>query len=77
MNYGMFTDEGNKMVSLMVEECLKLPITAKDEEIYAFLNTRMSNIERAGHGEVYDTEVREQLISKIEKETKRELSIYF
>lgn len=75
-SYGMFTKEGSLAVSVLVENALKLPVTTTNGELYAFLTAGMKEIKKAGHGEVYDTEVREQIIGEIEKRTKRELSIF-
>lgn len=75
-SYGMFTKEGSKAVAALVELTLMLPMTVTNEELYASLKTGMKEIKKQGHGEVYDTEVREQIIGTIEKRTKRELSIF-
>lgn len=73
----MFSDRGEKLVDLMVQDALKLPLSTSDQELYSFIRERMSNIELAGHAEVFDTAVKEAFIGEIEFKTKRELSIYF
>lgn len=74
--YGMFTLEGGKEVAELVESVKKLPITTTDEELYKHLRHGMKSIAKIGHREVYDTDVREQIIYAVEKSTGRELSIF-
>lgn len=76
-DYGMFSDEGDRMVGELVDRVLKLPIDSTDDDIYSELNKGMNDIEEAGHGEVHDTAVREAMIVTIENRTNRELTIYF
>ena len=73
MSYGMFTDAGNKKVANLTKRILKLPITATDQDIYNMVTEGLNKI----GGEAWDTEVREAIISRIEKETNRDLTIYF
>lgn len=74
--YGMFSKAGNLAVDKLVNKVLALPITASDESIYKVLEDGMKKME-SKHGEVYDTDVRDQMISSIERKTNRELTIYF
>lgn len=74
MSYGMFTDAGDKKVANLTKRILKkLPITATDQDIYDMVTEGLNKI----GGEAWDTEVREAIISRIEKETDRDLTIYF
>lgn len=76
-NYGMFSTKGNQLVSLLVNKILKKPITTSEKDIYELLTSGFNDIENKGHDEVWDTDVREQVISYIENKTNKELSIYF
>ena len=62
-DYAMFSDEGNHLVALLVDNVRK---TLKDSkttagEVYLMLQSGMTKIKELGHREVYDTMVRETL----------------
>jgi len=76
MEYGMFTKAGNAAVARIITDVLSLPITTTDNELYTYLKKRMTAI-NAKHPEIYDTDVRKQMISVLEHKLHRELSIYF
>ncbi len=75
-SFGMFSVEGAKEVKELVESVKTLPVSMTDEELYKVLKHGMKGISKIGHGEVYDTEVRQRIIGEIERATKRELSIF-
>ena len=75
--YEMFTKEGDNLVHKLINRVLKLPITAKDQEIYSLLTDEFNLLEVQGHGEVWDTACREQIMYAIENKTGRSLSVYF
>jgi len=54
--YGMFSRAGDRMVSKMVKGA------RKDASLPRYLRAEMKKIEAAGHGEVFDTVVRERII---------------
>lgn len=74
--YGMFSAAGNRAVEAMVNRLLKLPITTTAEELNRALEAGFNEV-ALKHSEVWDTDVRETVIWKLEKATGRELSIYF
>jgi hypothetical protein len=76
MEYGMFTVAGNRAVDQMVTRLLKLPISTSPDEFNQALNTEFKKVAEK-HGEVWDTDVRDAVISVLERKTRRELSIFF
>lgn len=74
--FNMFSAAGNRVARQIVNAALKLPMGTSNDELYAFLTERMNGVAKQ-HGEIWDTDVREAMISAIEHVTKRELSIYF
>jgi len=75
-DYGMFTKAGNAVVAKIVVGALSLPITTTDRELYKYLSERMNKAQDK-HPEIWDTAVRDAMISIIERKTNRDLSIYF
>jgi hypothetical protein len=76
-SYEMFTAEGNRLVGEMVEKVLSMPLSTTDREVYAHLQEAMNIIAALGHGEVWDTAVREAVIGRLERKMQRNLTIYF
>lgn len=74
--FGMFTTAGNRAAARIVEKVLLLPLSTSDKELYAFLSKEMNAIS-SKHGEVWDTDVREAIIGRIERAIGRSLTIYF
>lgn len=75
-DYGMFTVAGDAAVADMIARVKNFgSVTTTDKILYEYLRKAMKKI-AVEHGEVYDTAVREIIIGKIEKMTKRELSIF-
>lgn len=74
--YGMYSAAGNRAVEAMIKRLLKLPITTTDKELDRALAAEFARVALA-HAEVWDTEVRETVVWTLEKETGRNLSIYF
>jgi hypothetical protein len=77
INYGMFSEVGNEAVAVIVRDASQLAMTTSMSKFYQFLTDRMSELESQGHGEVWDTAVREVIIGRLELATGRELSIFF
>jgi len=75
-DYGMFSKAGNKQIASVVAGALKLPIATTNKQLYDYLKARLNTVAEK-HPEAWDTDVRESIISKLERETKRELTIYF
>ena len=72
-DYGMFSKEGNGMVNdMMIRLISQLHGNRKvyEEQFRDNLQREIGFIDRDGHGEVYDTEVREVVLSILEKEIK-------
>lgn len=76
MNFGMFSEEGNKAVTQLFKDTMKLPISSTESDIYAFMKNGFENISKT-HKEVYDTDVRERFVGEMEKISERKFSIYF
>ena len=76
MEYGMYSKAGDRAVDAMFKRLLKLPITTSDDELCRALTAAFNKV-AVKHGEVWDTEVREAVIGRLEKATGRFLSIYF
>ena len=76
LDYGMFSRAGNKRIASIVAGASKLPLSTTDEELYAYLRTRLNTVAKK-HGEAWDTEVRESLIWDLERKLKRDLTMYF
>ena len=76
LNFGMFTEEGNRKVTSLYEKTLELPLRSTESDIYAFLKKGFSEIGKE-HSEVVDTDVRERFIGQLEQQTERKYSIYF
>jgi hypothetical protein len=76
MDYGMFSKAGNAAVARIITDVMSLPIGTTDQELYAYLNKRMTGI-NPKHPEIYDTAVRDAIISVLERKLNRELTIYF
>ena len=75
-NYGMFTQAGNRLVQEMVNDVLRFPLFTKDQVIYDYLTKRMDIIKK-NHPEVWDTEVRNYIITAIEVATNKWLTRYW
>lgn len=76
-SYGMFTAAGDRAVDRLFNKVTQsLPITTTDKQLYAVLTEGMREIAKK-YGEVWDTDVRDQLISRLERATGRDLTIYF
>lgn len=71
--FGMFTDEGNRYVRLLVIKVLKMPLYSTDDDIHATLLTGMESIRKEGHAEVFDTDVQDQMLGYIKRETGKRL----
>lgn len=67
-DYGMFSKSGANRVSRMVESAKKKAANTKisRETVVAFLKKTMRNIAK-NHGEVFDTDVREQVAYALDK----------
>ena len=76
LNFGMFTEEGNRKVTSLYEKTLELPLRSTESDICAFLKKGFSEIGKE-HPEVIDTDVRERFIGQLEQQTERKYSIYF
>jgi hypothetical protein len=76
MSYGMYTPAGDHAVALMVARLLKLPISTGAKDLDRALTAEFNAVAKV-HPEVWDTEVREAVIGRLERETGRSLSIYF
>jgi len=74
---GMFSDDGNRAAARIIAE-MKEETKAKDSDqvIYDRLTAKMNAVEPA-HGEIWDTEVREIIISRLVRAWGRELTPYF
>ena len=73
-NYGMFSKEGNQMVNdMMIRLINQLHGNQKvyEEQFHDKLQREIGFIDRAGHGEVSDTEVRGTVLTILEKEVKK------
>lgn len=73
-NYSMFSREGNMMVNdMMIRLVGQLHGNQKvyEEQFQDRLEQEVGYIVEAGHGEVYDTEVREVVLSILEQEIKK------
>lgn len=75
-NFGMFSDAGGRLVLNLINNVVANPMTTTDDELLRMIVKEMNKIEAKGHREVWDTDVREQMIGRIESLTKRELTIY-
>ena len=76
MNFGMFSEEGNKKVTELYEKTANLPLRSTESDIYAFISKGFNEISNE-HKEVYDTAVRERFMGRLEQESERKYSIYF
>lgn len=73
-NYGMFSKEGNQMVNdMMIRLINQLHGNQKvyEEQFHDKLQREIGFIDKAGHGEVSDTEVRGTVLTILEKEVKK------
>lgn len=73
-NYSMFTNEGNLAVNNMIIrliEALNGPTKINEADFKSMLEKELSNLDRDGYEEVYDTAVREVVLSILEKEIKK------
>ena len=73
-NYGMFSREGNGMVNdMMIRLISQLHGNKKiyEEQFHDNLQREIGFIDSAGHGEVYDTAVREVVLGILEKEIEK------
>lgn len=63
-DFGMFTTIGNNAVEKLINEANELALdhTKNKYDIIALLRKGMKQIAADGHGEVYDTVVREEII---------------
>tara|TARA_R110001583_G_scaffold33668_1_gene113717 strand:+ start:912 stop:1160 length:249 start_codon:yes stop_codon:yes gene_type:complete len=71
------SENGNQLVAQLVNRVLTLPLGTSDDDLTKFLSKGMQVISRAGHPEVFDTDVREQVIGTVENMAGKKLSIYF
>ena len=73
-NYSMFTQEGNLLVNNMMIQLIE-ELQSKQKvtgpEFQEMLAIWISNISNTGHSEVYDTAVREVVLSILEQEIKK------
>lgn len=73
-DYSMFTQEGNLLVNNMMIQLIE-SVDGKEritkDEFDEILNVHLNNISNTGHGEVYDTAVREVVLDILEKEVNR------
>jgi hypothetical protein len=76
LKFGMFSEEGNRMVTDLYQKTLNLPLRSTESDIYVFLKKEFSEISEK-HPEVMDTDVRERFMGQLEQETERRYSIYF
>jgi len=76
MEYGMFTKAGNAAVARIIDDVRSLSIETSNKELYAYLNKRMKVVS-ARHPEIYDSDVRDAIISILERRLHRELTMYF
>jgi len=76
MEYGMFTKAGNAAVARIIDDVRSLSIETSNKELYAYLNKRMKAVS-AKHPEIYDSDVRDAIISILERRLHRELTMYF
>ena len=77
MNYGLFTDTGNEIADKIVNDACNLPLSTSNTELYKFLTEQFNEAEKQGHGEIWDTECREVIITMIENISGKRLTIYF
>ena len=75
--YGMYSDAGASMVQSLIDRISVIPITEDEDDIHDMLRVGFDEIVEAGHTEVWDTDVREQVVGTVERLTHRELSIFF
>jgi hypothetical protein len=75
-SFGMFTDAGNRSVSEAIAKVANMPLVTTDAELTHALASQMNEIART-HPEVWDTAVREAIVSRLATRTGRLLSIYF
>jgi flagellar basal body-associated protein FliL len=76
MDYGMFSAAGNRAAASIVTGALKLSITTSNDKLYDYLKKRMDKV-YLKHSEIYDSEVRDAIISVLERKLHRELTMYF
>ena len=76
MNFGMFSEEGNRKLTELYEKTANLPLRSTESDIYAFISKGFSEISKE-HKEVYETDVRERFMGQLETESERKYSIYF
>ena len=73
-NYSMFTQEGNLLVNNMMIQLIEELNSSKkinEQEFKEMLGTHANTISLSGHSEVYDTAVREAVLTILEKEVKK------
>jgi hypothetical protein len=73
-NYSMFTQEGNLAVNrMMIEliETLQGKSKVSEDDFKTLLEKGVNSVDASGHGEVYDTAVREVVLGILEKEVEK------
>jgi hypothetical protein len=75
-DYAMYSDAGNWAVGDMVNRVLRLPLATSLDDLNRALVVEFNELAKR-FPEVWDTDVREAVIGRIERETGRTLSIYF
>jgi hypothetical protein len=70
--YEMFSAEGDALVAQMVSEALRLPASERGASLLAAIPT----IAAAGHDEIYDTAVREQIAASMDSDLIFTLDIF-
>jgi hypothetical protein len=71
--FAMFSAEGDGLVAKMMEQVIALPAAKRQ----AFLDRQMDAIGNAGHGEVFDTAVRDEIANAFEKNGIDHDALYF
>lgn len=66
----MFSDEGDRLVEQMIDKLLSDPSNySSGRAVVDFLNKEADIIDNKGHGEVFDTEVRNNIADAVEATT--------
>lgn len=76
VNYGMYSKAGNQQVASIVAGALELSIATTNTQLYSYLKERMNEVAE-NYPEVWDSDVRDALISVLERKLHRELTMYF
>ncbi|MBK1666690.1 hypothetical protein CKO28_01350 [Rhodovibrio sodomensis] len=75
-SFGMFTDAGNRLVGEAIAKVANMPLVTTDAELTHALTAQLNEIAKT-HPEVWDTAVRDVIVSRIARRTGRTLSIHF